>query len=100
LQVTRTLHSWPLQFATAELGGGVLAGVLGEPLSPHPDAIANTSATTIVAVGKGRTPTVCRLLADEDPIWQLVARDSALEVRADIGALNLFAAVFGVPGGE
>ena len=99
MQMTRTLHSWPLQFATAELGGGGLAGVLGEPLSPHPDAVANTSATTVVAIGKGRIPTVWRLLADEDPIWQLIARDSARGARGH-RCLNPFAAVFGVPGGE
>jgi len=47
-----------------------LVGVLGESSTPHPDVVANVRATTIVAavdVGDRRTPTVWRLLADEDP---------------------------------
>ena len=48
LQVTRTWHSWPAQFATAELGGR-FDGVFGESSTPHPAVVANARPTTIAA---------------------------------------------------
>jgi hypothetical protein len=47
LQVTRTLHSAPAQFATAELRWRAFAGRLGESSTPHPDVVVIAIAATI-----------------------------------------------------